>query len=136
MTRSRLWLIPFSILLWACGSDNPIGSQQLVGAYSIQRVTVETFGLEASLTPPEVTGFLTLTANNRNSLGIQSAEAELDENDAGTYTISGSTITLASDADPEDTVVGEVRSGGSEIQIVESFDDEGIPVTLTVVFQK
>ena len=86
--KSRIQLILSILFLCSCGDDSlsPTGPEALAGTYTIESVTASSGGLTVTLTPPDIDGFLTLTAANFFALNIVASDADLDETDRGTYT--------------------------------------------------
>ena len=137
--RSRIQLLLSILILCSCGGDDslsPNSPEALAGTYTIEGVTASSGGLNVTLTPPDIDGFLTLTTANFFALNIVASDADLDENDSGTYTINGNSLTFVSQFNPSDPFSGEILSGGSQIRIVESFVDDDELVTITVEFSK
>jgi len=97
-------------------------------------ITVEEQGISVTMTIT-ITGTLTLTETTFTfsetvTFAISGlAETTETEADNGTYTISGSTMTLVSDDETEDPETGTISVSGSQLTI--DFPDD-----FTVVFKK
>ncbi len=83
-------LVSAALVLAGCKSDStsPTTSANLAGSYTLQSLTQA----GVTLTPPAATGTLTLTATTYavNLTITLPGQQPLQEQDAGTYTISGS----------------------------------------------
>ncbi len=114
------------LILLSCGSDNPSNSS-VAGTYAMQSMTLVSGGVTISLLPPDVTGSLTLT-DSRYTVTFSAPQEGVSDSNSGTYTLSGNTLTLISDADGS-RVTGQIS--GRQITIAESDDQDGLILSLT-----
>ena len=131
---NRFILATCCLVLLGCGDDdNPVGTDTLAGIYPIQSMTLVVGGTTVTLSPPDVTGTLTLTQSLRYTVSFSAPSEGVAETDTGTYSSAGSTITLTSDQDGSTTTA---QLSGNLITMSDSASDGGITVSIDIVFTR
>ena len=128
------YFLAFSCLaLLGCGPE----SIRLRGTYTLGGITLVRGGVTVMLSAPDVTGSLTFT-QSRYTVSYSAPDMGVMDTDSGTYTLSGSTITLTSD-DGTSVTAQTGRGPGlfynyRWISISESAIVEGETVSLEIFF--
>ncbi len=127
----RLLLI--SLLVVSCG--DPTSFDSLAGTYTLESAVVEFGGgITVPMTPPDITGTLTLTENQYTaSVALASEDLTNVETETGSYTTSGSSVTFRPDGGGS-TQVSQVLSDGRKITFLQTITDEDATVTATIIF--
>ena len=116
----------------ACGGgdgDSPTSPTMstVVGTFSLTEVQVTSAAGTQTFTPPTVTGSLTLNADGTFSVWLRAPDFGIDDRDGGTYTVSGSTLTVRyADGSSESAVISDDSN-----RIVFTDTDDGETVTAT-----
>ena len=125
-----------SLMVFACngngdGNGSPTGPSQaqvLQGTFTLTSLTASEEGTTVTLTPPAVTGTLTLGPDNRYTITINwPAGGLINETSSGTYMVNGNVITATDD---DGTVVTAMVSADQNT-LTFTLVEEGVTGNLT-----
>jgi hypothetical protein len=117
-----------------CSSDGdsstpvaPTAPEVLDGTFDLQQVRVQGDGADVTLTPPAVSGSVTVTSDGRFTATLNVPDAGYSGTFSGSYVVSGNTLTLTyDDGTVEVWTISEDRT-----MVSGTFVEDGMTVTPT-----